>query len=240
VAHRLEAHPKAVASLAAIIDDPANDANFIDITTVKAASDASAVTFRLTFNSGLGPRGAIGVIHLDTDQNAATGLPTTALFGLPTQDIGVDYFINLFSLPDPVDIIDSNGNYMGSVSPVYLGHDLELTIPLSVLGGDEGFMDVTMVVGDFFGPRDWVPDAGHGTIFDAVWLSETPLGRTIAPNSSRVIQIVFNSHTVTRTGVYSAQLHFRGNMANPVGPLPIEMRIMPPSRFYLPIIHKSR
>lgn len=239
-AQRHEANLKAVASLAAIIDDPANDADFIDVTTVKAGSDASAVTLRLTFNSGLGPRGVYGFIPLDTDQNAATGLPPTALSGLPTQDIGYDYYISLFSLPTLVDIFDASNQYVGSVNPVYLGHDLELTIPLSVLGNDDGFMDVTMVLGNFFGPTDWAPDAGHGIIFDAPWLSESPLQGRVAPNSSQVLQVVFNSHAVTRSGIYSAQLHFRGNMANPVVALPVEMRISPPSRVYLPVISKNR
>ena len=32
------------------------------------------------------------------------------------------------------------------------------------LGGDDGFVNTAMVIGDFFQPTDWAPDEGHGTI----------------------------------------------------------------------------
>ena len=106
---------------------------------------------RLSFNSGLGPGGAVGYIHLDTDQNVATGLPPSVLFGLPGQDVGYDYYLSLFGLPERVDVFDANNVYIGSVAPSLTADTLEFTLPLLFLDNDDGFIDLTMVLGDFFG-----------------------------------------------------------------------------------------
>jgi extracellular elastinolytic metalloproteinase len=225
-----------------IINDPANDAGGIDVTTIAAASTTSEISMRLTFNSGLGPTGAVGYIHLDTDQNAATGLPPSMLFGLPEQDIGFDYYLSLFNLPQRVDVFDFNNTYIGSVAPIQTADALEFTLPLSFLGQDDGFMDVTMILGDFFAPTDWAPDAGHGSIFDARWLSEAPSFGTVMPENSQLVEIIFNSNLISQTGTYSAQLHFDGNMANSVAPLPVIMHVgvLPTQTdIYLPLIVKD-
>src|SRR6185503_19048096 len=178
---------------------PAGDANTIDVTTVAAASTTSEMSMRLTFNSGSGPVGAFGYIHLDTDQNVATGLPPTALFGLPEQDIGFDYFLilNLFDLPQRVDVVDANGVYIGSAAPIFTADALEFTLPLSFLGNDDGNMDLTMVLGDDVGPTDWAPDVGHGTIFDARWLSELPVAGNVSPGNNQLVQVIFDSTAVS-------------------------------------------
>jgi uncharacterized repeat protein (TIGR01451 family) len=241
----LEPIKSAAALLPVIINDPAGDANAIDVTTVAAASTTSEMAIRLTFNAGLGPEGTFGIVHLDTDQNVATGLPPTALFGLPEQDIGFDYFLSLFNLPQRVDVFDANNTYIGSVAPIFTADALEFTLPLSFLGHDDGFMDVTMVLGNNVGPTDWAPDAGHGTIFDARWLSELPVAGNVSPgNKQQLVQIIFNSTAVSQTGTYSAQLRFSGNMVNPVALLPVIMHVgISPgptaTTIYLPIIVKK-
>ncbi len=170
--HHFKNTPLITTSLPVVIDDPAGDAAGIDLIKVKATPILSEMVMRLEFRPGAGPTGALGYIHLDTDQNAATGLPPSSLFGLPGQDIGFDYYLNLFNLPFTVDIYDANATYLGSVIPAYEGNALEFAVPLSVLGEDEGLMDVTMVLGNISGPADWAPDGGHGSISPGVpWLS---------------------------------------------------------------------
>lgn len=241
--HWLEPVNSAAAQLPVIIDDPAGDANTIDVTTVGAASTLSEMTMRLGFKSGSGPVDAFGYVHLDTDQNAATGLPPSALFGLPEQDIGFDYVLSLFSLPERVDVFDANSIYIGSVAPIVTTDALEFTLPLSFLGHDDGFMDVTTVLGDFFGPTDWAPDVGHGTIFDAPWLRELPIIGNASPGNNQLVQVIFDSTAVSQTGTYKAQLRFSGNMVNSVAPLPVIMHVSASpdptdTTIYLPIIAK--
>jgi hypothetical protein len=105
-------------------------------------------------------------------------------------------------------------------------------------------MDVTMVLGNNVGPTDWAPDAGHGTIFDARWLSELPVVGNVSPGNKQLVQIIFNSTAVSQTGTYSAQLRFSGNMVNSVALLPVIMHVgISPgptaTTIYLPIIIKK-
>ncbi len=196
------------------------------------------MTMRLHFSPGAGPTGAVGYIHLDTDQNPATGLPPTALFGLPSQDIGFDYYLSLFNLPTSVDIFDANDIYIASVIPTLTTDALEFTLPLNTLGNDDGRIDVTMALGDFFGPTDWAPDTGHGsvTLGDVPWLSETPQTGNLAANiGNQLIDVTFDASVVTQTGQYTATLllvedALRGNSDDPVNnrfDIPVTMRVVP-------------
>jgi hypothetical protein len=99
-------------------------------------------------------------------------------------------------------------------------------------------------MGDGFGPTDWVPDVGHGTIFDARWLSEQPVTGNVAPGNSQLVQVIFDSTAVSQTGTYSAQLRFSGNMVNSVAPMPVIMHVGmspvdPAKNIYLPFIMKN-
>jgi N-acetylneuraminic acid mutarotase len=229
--HLLDTQTTPAGFLPVIISDPAGDAALIDVTTVEALSTASDMMMRLRFSPGAGPTGAVGYIHLDTDQNPATGLPPTDLSGLPTQDIGFDYYLSLFNSPTSVDIFDANGIYIASVIPTLTTDALEFTIPLSALGNDDGLIDVTMVLGDFFGPTDWAPDAGHGSIIlgDVPWLSEDPQTGNLAANiGNQLIDVILDASVVTQTGRYTATLLVGSDdpVNNRLG-IPVTMRVVP-------------
>ena len=107
-----------------------------------------------------------------------TPLPTGPAFS--GQDIGMEYFADLFeaSGSDPfVPIWNADTFELVAVVPAsVVDHTIAFDIPLDAVGGDDGFINTAMVVGQL-GPSDWAPDAGHGTIqpfTDVAWLSETP------------------------------------------------------------------
>ena len=99
-----------------------------------------------------------------TDRNPATGLPP--LFGSPGQDIGAEFQILMFGVEfGVVDLERRTGEYIGSFPITSDASGFEFAIPLAALDGDDGTMDVVGVVGTNFGPTDWFPDSGHGTIY---------------------------------------------------------------------------
>ena len=134
------------------------------------------------------------------DQSAATStstptriprpaFPPEALFGKPTQDIGIEYFADLFEqqrrvvpiwTPTPFDLVAVVDAYVS-------GHTIRFDIPLEALGGDDGSIN-TAHGRRPPGPSDWAPDVGHGTIepfCDAPWLSAS---RRIPARSRRQFQ----------------------------------------------------
>jgi len=130
----------------------------VDIDTVGGGANATSVTLKVHFSPDTLMSEVVGFIDLDTDENPATGILGNANFLIPgtMQDIGVDFFLSVFNLPfgGPVDIFDSiTGALVGSVPAAIVGRSLEITVPLAMLGGDDGAMDVGMVLGKLIGLR---------------------------------------------------------------------------------------
>jgi len=190
----------AAAPVTPIINDPLGDHitspgnPIVDIATVEGGTDGTNVTLRITFSPNTVMSQVVGFVDLDTDQNPQTGIEPDANFFIPgtIQDVGVDFFLSLFNLPfgGPVDIFDAMTRALvGSVPATIVGQTLEITVPLSMLGGDNGAMDVGMVLGNILQPTDAAPNVGHGTIL--------PVGKaTISPAPSalvttQVIDVVF-------------------------------------------------
>ncbi len=167
--------------VAQIIDDPLGDhfttpgEAIVDIGVVEGGTDGVDVTIQVNFSPDTVMSEIVGFIDLDTDQNPLTGIPPflPPILAGTSQDIGADFTLDLFGefLPEGVGIsvveavvIDSNIGPVGVVPVNVVGQSMQITVPLSMLGGDDGIMDVTMVLGTFFEPTDWAPDSGHGTI----------------------------------------------------------------------------
>ena len=58
----------------------------------------------LVYASDADAEQAAGYVFLDVDQDPETGEPAEFFAGLPTQDVGLEYFVDLFLThePDPV------------------------------------------------------------------------------------------------------------------------------------------
>ncbi|HEV8420719.1 MAG TPA: carboxypeptidase-like regulatory domain-containing protein, partial [Actinomycetota bacterium] len=205
-------HPLQADFLDTIIEDPAGDAEgSVDITTVRGGSDGSTVaTLAIDFTSGTPMDEVVGFVMFDTDQDPSTGIPPTDLFGKPTQDIGVDYFADLFGIHDPepvVYIVDTIFFEVVAAVPVTIeDQTVTFDIPLEAVGGDDGSIDTAMVLGDFFQPTDWAPDEGHGTIqpfSDVPWMSEAPESGGIRPGRSQDVALTLGGADVA-PGEYHA------------------------------------
>ena len=188
--------PGTIPTLSTIITDPAGDSlDSNDVTTVRAGSDGTAVAAMAIDFAATTPMSEVGgYIYLDTDQDPSTGLPAEALFGLPGQDVGMEFFADLFEANSDgfVPIFDAETfELVAIVDATVEDHTITFAMPLEALGGDDGFINTAMVVG-FAGPSDWAPDEGHGTIepfTDAVWLSESPSSGEIAPGGNQVVTL---------------------------------------------------
>jgi hypothetical protein len=120
-----------------------------------------------------------GFIDLDTDQNTTTNGATDygAARGLAGKSgLGVDFYLDLTSeaftfdhvgLPGFVDVYETMGNtIVGTAAISYSGalggppHTYAVTIPLSLLGGDDGLLDAGVFAANIApGITDEAPDA---------------------------------------------------------------------------------
>jgi len=96
--------------------------------------------------------------------------------------------------------------------PTLDGHSVLFDFPMDAIGGDDGFINVGMVTG-YFGPSDWAPDEGHGTIQpfgDVPWLSETPESGNVPAGGSQDVTLHLGSPDLA-PGIYHATVVFVTN-----------------------------
>ena len=164
--------------LSEIITDPEGDGGAVDLVSVRAGADSDEITMELIYASDADAQEAAGYVFLDVDQDPETGEPPEFFSGDPAQDVGLEYFVDLFLAhePDPVVfIVDAlTFEIVAETEARVEGDTLGFDVPLEAIGGDDGFVNTALVTGDFFQPTDWAPDAGHGTIepfSDAPWVA---------------------------------------------------------------------
>jgi subtilisin family serine protease len=204
-------------TLSTIITDPVDSLDQDELIAVRAGSDGSSVVgMALDFADSTPMNQIGGYVYLDTDQDPSTGLPAEAFFGLPSQDIGMEYFIDIFGTqaPDPyILVVDVNTFEVVAEAPATIdGHSILFDFPIDAIGGDDGFINVAMVTG-YFGPSDWAPDEGHGTIQpfgDVPWLSETPESGNVPAGGSQDITLHLGSADLA-PGIYHATVVFVTN-----------------------------
>ncbi len=203
--------------LEVLIDDPDEDSNgAVEVTAVLGGSDGTEAAIQIDFADGSPVGGAVGYVFLDTDQDVATGVPPEALAGLPTQDLGIDYFVDLFPVPDDgvAYVVDAElFDIVAEVPVVVDGQSYRFDLPLEAMGGDDGTIDIGGVLGDFSEPNDWVPDVGKGTLEpfrDAPWMSTDPTFATVQPGGSAEVAVTLGGEGI-EPGDYSGQLTFVTN-----------------------------
>ena len=200
-----------VEGLLPIIEDPVGDAaGTVDIATVLAGADDFEMSMEIGFSDGTPMDSTVGYVFLDTDQDPATGLPPDALSGLPTQDVGMEYFVDLFAAPQGFAyVVDANlFEVVAEISVERMGQSYRFDIPLEVLGGGDGSINTAMVMGSFEAPTDWAPDEGHGTVEpfrDAAWIAAEPSAGTLVPGEATEVTVTLGG-TGIDPGSYSGAI----------------------------------
>ncbi len=181
--------------LEVVIDDPDDDAVAPpEVTQIEAGSDGSEASIQIDLAAP--PRQLGGYLFIDADQDVTTGVPPEALAGLPTQDLGIDYFVDLFgTLGGTALLVDTRTfEVIAELPAVVDGAAVRFDVPLTLMEGVAESIDIGAVVGDDFQPTDWVPDSGAGTIEpfrDAPWMSSDPSTGTLAPGESTDVSVTF-------------------------------------------------
>ena len=200
--------------LSEIITDPEGDGGSVDLVSVRAGADADEITMELVYASEADAQEGVGYVFLDVDQDPETGFPAEFFSGLPTQDVGLEFFVDLFLTheSDPVVlIVDAETFEITAETPARVeGDSIGFDIPLEAIGGDDGFINTALVTGDFFQPTDWAPDEGHGTVepfSDAPWVAESPESGTVAAGDSAEVTVTLGGEDVD-AGTYEGRLVF--------------------------------
>jgi subtilisin family serine protease len=204
------AGPAMIATLPDVITDPSGDGGPVDLTVLRGLGHNGVLQIEMALSTVINRSNFGGFLSLDIDRNRATGAPPS--FGNGAQDIGAEYEFQFFNLnSNVVDLFNVlNGGFVGSF-PVEVGsRTLRFSVPLDVLGHDDGTMDVTGVIGDAFGPTDWFPNAGHGSILGIQWLSVTPDAGTVPPGGSVDVQVTFDASGLFG-GAYDASIQVASN-----------------------------
>jgi subtilisin family serine protease len=198
-------------SLVTVIDDPDDDSTgSVEITQVRGGSDNADMSLAIDFSAGTPMDEPVGFVLFDTDQDESTGFPPDELFGLPEQDIGVDFFADLFAIHDPdpvVFIVNADFELVAEVPAVVEGQSVAFSVPLQAFDNDEGTIDVASVIGSF-GPEDWAPDAGHGTIqafTDAPWVEAAPTEGVLPAGETAEVDVTLGAADLPPGG-YTGQL----------------------------------
>lgn len=220
-----------------IIDDPVGDAvGPVDVTTISAGTDDVEASFRLDFSESTPMGDLAGFLFLDTDQDPTTGLPAEGLSGLPTQDVGMEYFVDLFSASSgEILVVDAATFELTAVLPATIsGQSLSFDVPVDAIGGDDGSMNVAAVVGNFAGPTDWAPDDGNGELVpfrDTDWMTPNPAGGTLAPRGSSDVTLTLGGPDVA-PGRYVGSLTLVSNdPRRPRIPVAVELDVGVPADF---------
>ena len=137
------------------VTDPTGDAptsavvpNPPDLVRAVVDVDRGDITFAIRFAPGWDQATTFLTIDLDVDQNAGTGVPGAGL--------GVEYE---FAPSGVVRFDGMTATVVGTPAVAILADGMNLTAPLSLLGGDDGRMDFRVRVHHSLQPAfDFLPD----------------------------------------------------------------------------------
>lgn len=171
-----------------------------DIISTTATFDHQSLTFRVSFADRIYPGSSgdraylQGYIDIDTDQNPQTGgYSAVDLMAPPAINLGVEFQIDLISElghPGFVNIVSKQGGYavVGKLPILFTDTSFSVTVPLTMLGGDNGLVNYGVGVGvQGFGQTDRVPNG-------ALPATSVPVPELIALDDCAGV-------TISRTGV---------------------------------------
>ena len=159
------------------VTDPIGDTYGVDsvqwdLTALTVVRDAGGVTVVLDLSAlVLSPvagdtNATYAFVDFDTDQDSTTGISSIVddnRPGLGSTGMGVDYWIDLanFASDSTVNVVSAALSITGTVRPTLAGASITAFIPLTMLGGDDGFLNAAAIVGTIIEPTDIIPEDGH-------------------------------------------------------------------------------
>ncbi|MCH7779853.1 MAG: hypothetical protein IH848_03330 [Acidobacteria bacterium] len=166
----------------------------VDIIRVDGVADGRSLTLRVVFSADTVTSSISGFILLDTDQDPRTGDSPALHGGSAAQDIGADYILDLTKLASTslIDLFQAEGNLTSTLVGSYVGRSIEIVVPLSGLGGDDGSVDLTLALGNGAATTDLAPNKGHGTIGKVPWLCFSPSSGTVPSGGSVDVTVSIN------------------------------------------------
>jgi hypothetical protein len=152
------------------VTDPSGDARPLDGLArspdfIRGAADVGngTITFTVRFATGtFDPATTLVIIELDVDQNPSTGQSDSGL--------GADYLVSLGSGFGAQALVGhyagslANFTPVGNASVTTVTDGMDVTVPLSLLGNDDGRLDFRMIAFSHVagsptsGGLDWMPD----------------------------------------------------------------------------------
>jgi len=207
-----------------ILGDSSGDGGPVDIVEIRGISSLSSLELQFVFASPLNPNDFGGYLGLDTDQNPGTGIALP--FGLGGQDVGCEYFVVLFDLANNVvSVFDQNSSFVGNAITIVESNSFRFVIPNSMLGNDDGIMNLAAVVGNNSGPTDWIPDTGHGTV-GLGWISLNQINGVLSPGDSLGIVVGINSEGLDGGNFFGNLLVNSNDPMNPMTTVPIHLTVI--------------
>ena len=198
-----DAVPVFAQQLPTIFDDPLGDDStsigsaIVDVRRISAKSSDQLVALQIEFSDDTVMPEVQGFIFLDTDQDSATGRPPNFNGDAVAQDIGYEFYIDLADVvtQNEVRVLDKNDNLRGRAAGQVIDNTVAITLPTSMIGGDDGSVDLAAVFFNLSEPTDWAPDAGHGALTnsDVPWISFNPPSGTVGPDATAQVVVTFDA-----------------------------------------------
>jgi hypothetical protein len=141
----------------------------VDIIQAKAWIEEGELQIRIWFTdfqfsgSQAGEEALVGYVDLDVDQDPATGaLPFTDRLRPRSgwTGLGVEFTVSLLTTTGRFDVLDGNGDVVGTVRGRFAGNTVRMWIPLELID-DDGLVDLAMIVGTVQEFSDIAPDHGN-------------------------------------------------------------------------------
>ena len=153
------------AAMQTIITD-SNEGYKIDIKEVNADLSPAGLTVNVALYTSV-TSGTLAFTWFDLDQNPSTGITDADAPGYGLNDIGADYYMQVYKGYTNALVIDLDTGDYTEVPVSWTSNSFTVIIPLSALGNDDGYMDVTQLAGEdgmYLADCDIAPDQGHGTV----------------------------------------------------------------------------
>ncbi len=144
-----------------------------DILTFTVSSDPLTLTMTVAFSDTISPGDSgmpdavVGNLEIDVDENPLTGVDSIGDMFQYCPDrvnLGVEYIVGMFAYNSGTGqavVFDATTfSPVGLADVTFTATSFTVKVPLAILGGDDGLVDVATVLGTIPEPTDCAPNGG--------------------------------------------------------------------------------